>query len=88
MEEFEGSFEGTPFTTIVIDGKPHLATPLTILSQNVSQKAAYLGSKDRYVRGIPVREWLLCTTSYSGIILYRVKVSYSSEKVFANLVFY
>lgn len=70
----------TPFGIIDVNGKPHIASPLNLLSQGVTQKVAYLGSRNRYVRGIPVREWQACARSYAQDISYRITISFSSRK--------
>ena len=73
-----------PFNIIEVDGKPHIATPLTLLSHQVSQKVAYLGSTNRFVRGIPVRQWLTCAKNFD--IEYKITISYSSSIL--NLLYF
>lgn len=68
----------TPFQVITVDGKPHIGTPLTLLSHGVHENVAYLGSKDRYVRGIPVRQWLACTRLHKTKKSVKIIISYSS----------
>ena len=72
----------TPFHVITVDGKPHIATTLTLLSQGVHKNVAYLGSKDRYVRGIPVRQWLACTQLHNTLETVKIVISYSSNSNF------
>ena len=71
----------TPFHVITVDGKPHIATTLTVLSHGAHENVAYLGSKDRYVRGIPVRQWLACTRLHNSKQSVKLVISYSSYSI-------
>lgn len=77
IDKFLEVYPQSPFNVIYVNGKPHITTPLTLLSQNVSAKIAYLGSKNRFVRGIPVREWRLCGYTESDHVSHRITISYS-----------
>lgn len=75
----------TPFITITDkNGIKHLASPLTLLSQNVSIPRAYLGSTNRYVRGIAVRQWQACVYSEAEQSTIRLTFSYSSKSLLIN----
>jgi hypothetical protein len=76
VSELSEHLQDIPFNVIVVNGKPHIATPLSLLSNNMIQNVAYLGSTNRYVRGIPVRQWLACITHKPFVT--RVLISYSS----------
>ena len=78
----------TPFHLITVNGKPHIATPLNLLSHGAHENVAYLGSKDRYVRGIPVRQWLACTRLHVSGEYVKVIISYSSYFPFSYYTTY
>lgn len=71
------------FSVINVNGKQQMATPLNLISQDAHKSIAYLGSKDRYVRGIPVRQWLLCTQLTDSDLTLQIVISYSSYPSFS-----
>lgn len=79
MSKLNETYGETPFSLIEVNGAFHIATPLTLLSQQVSLDAAYLGSTNRFVRGIPVRQWLVCVKSFGTLESLEITISYSGE---------
>lgn len=78
LNESVGLTGDIPFSIINVNGKPHIATPLTLLSQNVSgSSVAYMGSINRFIRGIPVRQWRVCTQSHRNARPITITISYS-----------
>jgi hypothetical protein len=68
----------SPFQVITVNGKKHLASPLTLISSNPNIPNAYLGSNNRFVRGMPVREWRACVYSETEQSTVRITISYTS----------
>lgn len=69
------------------NGVKHIASPLTLLSANVDIPRAYLGSRNRFVRGIAVREWQACVYSETNEATLRLTYSYSSIFLASSLKF-
>lgn len=69
----------SPFQVITINGKKHLASPLTLISSKPNIPNAYLGSNNRFVRGMPVREWRACVYSETQQSTVRITISYTNK---------
>ncbi|CAF0782404.1 unnamed protein product [Brachionus calyciflorus] len=81
------SYSLTPFYVINLpDGKEQIVSELGFLLLNPQIKIAYLGSKNKFVRGIPVREWQTCLYSKKDEATLKVTISYSNEKTWVPAV--
>ncbi|RNA35759.1 EF-hand domain-containing D1 [Brachionus plicatilis] len=76
------SYGLTPFYVVNSpDGTEHIISELGFFLSNLKIQNAYLGSKNRYVRGIPVREWQTCLYSKKESSTLKVTLSFTNEKL-------